>query len=133
VHTSEVQQAEFFQRGGSATGTVKVRVLLPGVRDEVELRWINPPFGQPLTPAFTPGWATATPTTGYAAPLPVRYLRQDGDAVVMAQPDIDAAVAQDPPHVGAARSRIVGAFRPDASCGCERGNRRAAAVPLLSP
>lgn len=95
VQTSEVFVAEFFQRGGNKVETVKVRVLVPGHPDKVELRWINPPFGQPLTAAFAPGWTPATTGTGYAAPLEVRYLEKDGDTTAMAQSDILGAVERD--------------------------------------
>ena len=95
VQSSEVFLAEFFQRGGNNVETVKVRVLIPGSPDKVELHWIDPPFGQPVTAAFTPGWTPATAGTGYAAPIEVRYVSKDGDTTAMAQSDILGAVERD--------------------------------------
>ena len=94
VQTSEVFLAEFFQRGGNTVETVKVRVLIPGNPDKVELRWIDPPFGQPLTAALAPGWTAATPGTGWA-PLEVRYMVKDRDTTAMAQSDILGALERD--------------------------------------
>ena len=95
VQLSEVLLAESFQRGGDKVETVKARVLIPGSRDKVELHGIDPPFGQPLTAAFAPGWTAATTGTGYAAPLEVRYVHKDGDTTAMAQSDIVGAVERD--------------------------------------
>ncbi len=95
VQTSEVFLSEFFKRGGNVVETVKVRVLIPGDPHKVELRWINPPFGQPLTAAFAPGWTPATTATGYAAPLEVRYVKKDGNITAMAQVDVLRAVERD--------------------------------------
>ena len=95
VSRSEVLVAESFERAGSTVDTIKARVLIPGIAGKVELRWINPPFGEPVTASFSPGWTTATPQTGYAAPFGVRYLERGGETVAMAESDIELAIQQD--------------------------------------
>jgi hypothetical protein len=85
VTSSEVLVAEKFQRGGSTMDTIKVRVVLPGISKKVELRWINPPFGETITASFSPGWTTASAQTGYAAPFDLRYLQEGGETVAMAE------------------------------------------------
>jgi hypothetical protein len=95
VSTSEVLVAENFKRGGNTVDTIKVRVLIPEIPRKVELRWINPPFGQSITASFSPGWTVATAQTGYAAPFDVRYVQHGGDTVAMADSDIDLAIRQD--------------------------------------
>ncbi len=95
VLRSEVLVAESFDRGGSTVDTIKARVLIPGIAGKVDLRWINPPFGEPVTASFSPGWTIATAQTGYAAPFRVRYLERGGEIVAMAESDIELAIQQD--------------------------------------
>ena len=95
VSSSEVLVAENFRRGGNTVDTIKVRVVIPEIPRKIELQWINPPFGESITPPFSPGWTAATAQTGYAAPFDVRYVQQGGETVAMADSDIALAVRQD--------------------------------------
>jgi hypothetical protein len=94
VSSSEVLVAENFKRGANTVDTIKVRALIPEIPGKVELRWINPPFGEPVTASFSPGWTRATAQTGYAAPFDVRYIQQGGETVAMADSDIALAIQQ---------------------------------------
>lgn len=69
-------------------------MVSPGVPRKVELRWINPPFGEAVTASFNPGWTMTTPQTGYAAPLGVRFRQHDGETVAMAESDVAVALLQ---------------------------------------
>ena len=73
-------------KGGNYFDVDEVRVRLPGIQGKVLLVLVD---GPDMSDA-TEGWQKPTRSTGYAAPLEVRYrVQEDGTVTAMARPDID--------------------------------------------